>query len=115
MHPAFFKAHHLSARILSFPGTSVGLGNDAFEFQNTDGHDVVTDFGFGAGDDDLLQLFNFGFASAQDALDAFVQDGADALLVIDANTSIRLTGVDVTYTDGDVTNDLTVNDILIGG
>lgn len=72
-----------------------GAGRDRFIFGTQGGHDVVTDFTDGQ---DRLDLTNFGFDSAAQALAAAEQDGADTVLTI-GGVTITLQGVALSALD----------------
>lgn len=78
------------------------FGGDIFAFSSGFGSDVVNNFHAAAGPgQDLIQLSQAvipGFSSL-----AFRQSGADTLIAVDANDSIRLTGVNVSaFSQADV-------------
>ena len=93
-----------SDRITGRGGNDVltgGGGRDFFVFYANSGRDVVMDFEIGV---DRLVLKGKGFTSLSEALDAFVQQGDNAVLETGADR-LTLLGIDI--------NDLTINDILI--
>ena len=72
-----------------------GAGDDLFVFTNGGGDDRITDFTAGAGTDDVLDVRNFGFASAAAAIAAATQVGANTVIALDADDSVTLIGVTV--------------------
>jgi Ca2+-binding RTX toxin-like protein len=64
-----------------------GTGKDTFVFSAGDGNDTITDFAPGAGAD---RLAIYGYATYQ----SLVKEGSDTLVVLDANNSILLKGID---------------------
>jgi VCBS repeat-containing protein len=68
-------------------------GDDLFVFVNGTGDDTVTDFTAGAGSADRLDVSDFGFANFAELLDATNDDGADTVITLDDDDSIKLIGV----------------------
>lgn len=93
--------------LTSTSGTDIMTGKfatDRFVFAPNGGHDVVTDFNPGHWryiNSDALDLRAFNFSSLSDAMSHVYQDGADALVVLDANTSVRLLGVTASHLEAD--------------
>lgn len=81
-----------------------GAGADIFVFRHGTGHDAIVDFTLGSTSNptvDVVDLSEFAFASFEALLAAASQQGADTLITIDADTSVRLTGVAMTALQGD--------------
>nr|WP_321483046.1 hypothetical protein [uncultured Cohaesibacter sp.] len=74
---------------------SGGEGNDTFVFEANCGNDTIYDFTAGAGTDDIIR-FNANFANFDEVMAASTQDGADVVITINTDNSIRLTGVQLT-------------------
>jgi len=70
---------------------ALGGGADLVGYRAGDGHDTILSFG----SDDTLSLLDTDFASTAEALAAFEQQGRDAVLELDAASSITLRDVDV--------------------
>ena len=69
-------------------------GSDTFRFIDTNfGHDTITDFHAGIGTDDVLLFDDTVFANYDAVIAAATQDGLDTVITLNANNSIRLTGV----------------------
>nr|WP_319385643.1 M10 family metallopeptidase C-terminal domain-containing protein [uncultured Roseibium sp.] len=73
-----------------------GAASDTFAFANGDsGHDTITDFAAGALTDDIIEFETSVFSDFASVLAAAADEGADARITIDANTSLLLQGVGV--------------------
>jgi len=68
-----------------------GEGDDRFFFADGFGHDTITDFELGDG---ILLSSVTGIDGPGDVTPLISQDGADALIVLDDDNSIRLIGID---------------------
>ncbi|RDJ15029.1 hemolysin-type calcium-binding protein [Rhizobium phaseoli] len=83
-----------------------GLGNDTFVFAaNLAGNGIIGDFEEGSGVGDLISIANSAFESFADILAAGEDNGADWLLTIDDDTTLRLAGVNE--------SNLAANDFLL--
>ncbi|GLK75510.1 hypothetical protein GCM10008171_07640 [Methylopila jiangsuensis] len=70
------------------------VGYDIFTFANTSGHDTITDFVAGPAKGDVISLLSStGLDSFADVLAATHDVGGNAVITINANTSITLLGV----------------------
>ena len=76
-----------------------GDGDDTFVFGPADGHDTIADFDAGSAGGDSIDVSAFAFADFTAVLASVVQAGADAVLEISGDTSLRLVGVDRTNLD----------------
>ncbi|MFD1331298.1 calcium-binding protein [Methylopila musalis] len=72
---------------------SGGAGNDTFYFGAASGHDTITDFAAGAAIGDVIQFVGTSIDSFADVLAATNDVGGNAVITINANTSITLLGV----------------------
>ncbi|WP_310619715.1 VCBS domain-containing protein [Flexibacterium corallicola] len=73
-----------------------GTGNDIFVFNAGDtGHDIITDFTAGAGSEDVIEFETAQFADFDTVLAAAADVDGDTVITIDADTSVTLTGVQV--------------------
>jgi serralysin len=74
-----------------------GTGNDIFAFGRDSGRDVISDFVAGKGAGDMMDLSAFGtaFDSFAEILAAARDVGGDAVISLDAATSITLTKVSI--------------------
>lgn len=73
-----------------------GAGNDVFVFAAGGGHDTVTDFHLGSSSAplaDVVDLTAAGFADFAAVLESSIQSGSDTVISLDANSSVRLTGI----------------------
>jgi predicted extracellular nuclease len=75
---------------------SGGSGHDAFVFAAGFGKDTITDFRPSGSSSDLLEFSVDLFAGFEEAMEAASQIGDDTVFVIDANTSLKLQGVQLT-------------------
>lgn len=81
-------------RIEGKKGNDVLTGNDdndTFIFADNFGNDTITDF-----NNDTIEFGDNTFDSYTEVLSAMVEDGADTLITLDANNSIRLENVSIT-------------------
>jgi Ca2+-binding RTX toxin-like protein len=69
-----------------------GTENDTFKFGINFGHDTVADFKAG-GDADILEFNTFLFSDFNDVLAHLTQNGADAVITLDADNSVTLQNV----------------------
>ncbi len=74
-----------------------GTNSDTFNIRSGNGMDVITDFGAGLGAGDLVHFINNPFTTMSfDAIQQnMVQDGADTVLTLSVDNSIRFVGVNV--------------------
>ncbi|MDX2290120.1 MAG: cadherin-like domain-containing protein [Hyphomicrobiaceae bacterium] len=73
-----------------------GAGIDLFIVRPGDGTDTILDFEVSAaGANDRIDLRDFGFQGVGDVLALTTNNGADAVLSLDANTTVRLVGIDM--------------------
>ena len=84
-----------------------GKGRDTFVFESGSGHDIITDFQGGPGKGDVISFTSGQFSNFKNVL-AHAENNAngDAVITIDANTTITLTGFGV--------EDLHKSDFLFG-
>lgn len=68
-------------------------GSDTFVFRPNFGHDTITDFIAGASTDDVIDVSTDIFADFAAVMAAATQVGTDALITLDANSSILLKNV----------------------
>ncbi|MGQ0674397.1 MAG: Ig-like domain-containing protein [Hyphomicrobium sp.] len=69
---------------------------DEFVFRRGTGHDTIADFQRGTGANpliDVIDLTDFSFADFAELMAHATQDGADTLITLDADSSLRLLGV----------------------
>jgi Ca2+-binding RTX toxin-like protein len=71
-----------------------GAGTDTFRFTKGDGLGRITDFSASGGE--IIQLLNYGISSFTQLHGMISQQGANALINIDASNQITLTGVTAT-------------------
>ncbi|MCC7259669.1 MAG: hypothetical protein IT567_01400 [Alphaproteobacteria bacterium] len=74
-----------------------GSGNDTFVFTNHQGFDEIQDFTIG---EDVIELHGLGSDFATDVDPFLIQDGADTLVWFNADSVIKLDGVDSTLLSG---------------
>jgi len=80
------------------------FASDTFVFNPNGKHDVITDFSpgrFPVLNTDVLDLRAFGFESYEALREHIYQDGGDALIMLDANTSVRLNDVSLNQLNAD--------------
>ena len=68
-----------------------GAGADTIVFRQGYGNDIAQDFSTA---DDVIDIAGFGLTTLSEVLAVTVQDGADALINLDADDSLRLVGID---------------------
>ncbi len=75
-----------------------GLGSDTFVFRPGYGKDVITDFttaSSGLPGADLVDMADFGYADFQALMQDTAQNGSDAIITIDASTTLTLQNIQV--------------------
>ena len=76
-------------------------GNDTYVFANGSGDDTITDFSAGAGAGDVLNIVDFGFADFAAVLAATSDIGGSAVIQLDVDDTITLSGVLKAQLDAD--------------
>lgn len=80
------------------------FASDTFVFQPGGKHDIISDFSPGLLpilNTDVLDLRAFGFESYEALREHLYQDGSDALIMLDANASVRLNDVSISHLNAD--------------